>query len=95
MFQLVDGFPDIQHLKTDVFRERVRYAAAVKEQLAAGPARRGADAVRAVEQGLGQLERRANPACVIDLFLSYRAVKAWHGMIALVDRDAARRWRRR
>ena len=53
VFQLVEDFPDIQRLKTDVFRERVRYSQQVKEQLAA--ARKGGpDAVRAVEDGLAR-----------------------------------------
>ena len=86
VFQLVDGFPDIQRLKTDVFRERVRYSQQVKEQLAAAR-KGGADAVRAVETGLGNIAD-ADSGSVIDLFLSYRAVKAWNDMIALVDRMA-------
>ena len=80
------GFPDIQRLKTDVFRERVRYSQQVKEQLAAAR-KGGADAVRAVETGLGNIAD-ADSGSVIDLFLSYRAVKAWNDMIALVDRMA-------
>jgi tetratricopeptide (TPR) repeat protein len=86
-FQLVEGFPDIQHLKTDVFRDRVRYAAEVKEQLAT-TRRQGLEAVRAVEQGLGRLENHES-AVVIDLFLSYRAVKAWPAMIELAGRMPA------
>jgi hypothetical protein len=34
LFQLVEGFPDIQHIKTDVFRERVKYSEELKKQLA-------------------------------------------------------------
>jgi hypothetical protein len=34
IFQLVEGFPDIQHIKTDVFRERVNYSEELKKQLA-------------------------------------------------------------
>src|SRR5215207_2389242 len=34
IFQLVEGFPDIQHIKTDVFRERVNYSEDLKKQLA-------------------------------------------------------------
>jgi hypothetical protein len=84
VFQLVDGFPDIQRLKTDVFRERVRYSQQVKDQLATARTQ-GVDAVRAVEAELGTLAD-ADAGCVIDLFLSYRAVKAWAAMIALVER---------
>jgi len=34
IFQLVEGFPDIQRLKTDVFRDRVAYSQRIKERLA-------------------------------------------------------------
>jgi hypothetical protein len=87
IFQLVEGFPDIQHLKTDVFRDRVRYAAEVKERLALAR-RQGLEAVQAVEQDLGRLEDHES-AVVIDLFLSYRAVKAWPAMIELAGRMPA------
>ena len=84
IFQLVEGFPDIQRLKTDVFRERIAYANQIKQRLAA--ARRGGEeAVRAVEAGLGDLAAQES-AVVIDLFLSFRAVQAWQGMIDLVAR---------
>lgn len=33
VYQLVEGFPDIQHIKTDVFRERVEYSAALGRHL--------------------------------------------------------------
>jgi hypothetical protein len=87
IFQLVEGFPDIQHLKTDVFRDRVRYAAGVKERLATAR-RQGLEAVRAIEQDLGSIEDHES-AVVIDLFLSYRAVKAWPAMIELAGRMPA------
>lgn len=84
VFQLLDGFPDIQHLKTDVFRERVRYADEIKIKLA-GARKVDRDAVHQVEQTLGDISH-AEAGVVIDLFLSYRAVKAWNDMIALVAR---------
>jgi len=34
VFQLIEGFPEIDRLKTDVFRDRVRYSARWKERLA-------------------------------------------------------------
>ncbi len=84
VFQLLDGFPDIQRLKTDVFRDRVQYSARLKEQLAAARSQ-GAEAVRAVEQQLGKVAD-TEASVVIDLFLSYRAVKAWQDMLELVGR---------
>src|SRR3954465_2727659 len=84
IFQLVEGFPDIQRLKTDVFRERVAYSNRMKERLAAAR-RQGEDAVRVIETELGDIASQES-AVVIDLFLSYRAVKAWQAMIDLVAR---------
>lgn len=86
VFQLVEGFPDIQRLKTDVFRDRVRYSQQVKERLAAAR-KQGVAAVRAVAAQLGTIAD-AESGVVVDLFLSYRAVKGWDDMIALVDRMA-------
>lgn len=76
VFQLVSEFPapDISRLRTDVFRDRVAYAQASKVQLAAARAA-GADAVAAIESGLTVGD--ADPAVVIDLYLSYRAVEAF------------------
>lgn len=87
VFQLVEGFPDLQRLKTDVFRDRVAYSAEIKKKLASAR-RAGADAVRAVAGSLGQPASETDAAVVIDLFLSYRAVKAWDDMIALVAKMA-------
>jgi hypothetical protein len=84
VYQLVDGFPDIQRLKTDVFRERVNYRTETKARLAAAR-KQGADAVRAVEASLGKIADQ-EAGVVIDLYLSYRAVKGWKEMIALVDK---------
>ena len=82
----LDGylFPDIARLRTDVFRDRVQYAQDVKQKLAAAR-RAGLDAVRAVEQELGNLDA-IESAALVDLFLSYRAVKGWPEMIALAAR---------
>src|SRR4051812_43235164 len=55
IFQLVESFPDIQHIKTDVFRERVNYARDQRAKLEA--ARRGGiGEVRKFEAGLGALD---------------------------------------
>jgi hypothetical protein len=87
LFQLVDGFPDIQHLKTDVFRDRVDYSHGIKKRLAQA---RKADlaAVRQIEQDLvdstGSLGD-VDAGVLIDVFLSYRALGGWDDMIALVS----------
>jgi hypothetical protein len=54
IFQLVEGFPDIQRLKTDVFRERVAFSNRMKERLAAAR-RKGEEAVREIETELGDV----------------------------------------
>lgn len=84
VFQMVDGYPDIQRLKTDVFRDRVQYAEQIKRQLATARAQ-GLPALEAVESTLGDIAL-AEAALVVDLFLSYRSIKAWEKMIALVRR---------
>lgn len=84
LYQLLEDYPAIAHEKTDVFREQVEYAEAVKERLARAR-KEGIDAVRATD---GELEplRDQQAGVIIDLFLSYRAVKGWNEMIALVER---------
>jgi hypothetical protein len=85
VFQLVEGLPtpQLDHAKTDVFRERVRYSAEIKERLAEAR-EHGPAAVRAVEDDLGPLDK-IEAGVVVDLFLSYRAVESWKDMIRLVD----------
>jgi hypothetical protein len=85
VFQLVDDLPapQIDRLKTDVFRDEAVYSAAAKERLASARAE-GADAVRAVEDDLGALED-VEAGVLVDLLLSYRATKAWGEMIRLVE----------
>ena len=86
IFQLVEGMraPEIDRLKTDVFRDRVRYSAQIKDRLAIAR-KQGVEALRALERELGMITDQES-GVVIDLFLSYRAVKAWEDMIALVDK---------
>src|SRR6266566_331901 len=85
LFQLVTDWPrpDIARLKTDKFRDVVEYSRRFKDKLSAAR-RAGADAVRAVERELNVAD--ADPAIVVDLFLSYRAVKDWDSMVKLVER---------
>jgi tetratricopeptide (TPR) repeat protein len=88
VFQLADEFSGIQRLKTDVFRERADYSPRLKERLSIAR-KRGVEALRAIEAelasrsgGLADVEA----GVVIDLFLSYRAVKAWSDMIAIAGK---------
>lgn len=86
IFQLLDGLSpsNIDHLKTDVFREQVTYSKRMKERLKAARAG-GRDAVLEVEKELGRVDN-CETGVLIDLFLSYRAVKAWADMVALVEK---------
>ncbi len=89
VYQLVDGYPDVQHRKTDVFREQVRYSEDMKKQLAEVRARKSGatEALGNLERGLGDI-KLAEAGVVIDLFLSYRSISGWPQMIALVERMA-------
>lgn len=84
VYQLVEDFPEIDHTKTDVFRDRVRYSAEVKERLAQARGE-GIEAIRAIEAGLGEIKDQ-EAGVVIDLFISYRAVKGWSEMIELAGK---------
>jgi tetratricopeptide (TPR) repeat protein len=85
VFQLIGDLPrpEIDRLKTDVFREQAAYSAEAKEKLARARAQ-DAEAVRAVEQGLGALDD-VEAGILVDLLLSYRATGAWQDMIRLVE----------
>jgi len=88
LFELLDGLqpPDLARLQTDSFRDRVELSAQTKERLA-DARRRGVDAVREIESSLGDIGQ-AESAVVVDLFLSYRAVKAWSDMATLAGKMA-------
>ncbi len=84
VFQLVDGFPNIEPSRTDVFRNQVAYAADVKARLERARLL-GADALQEIEATLGPIED-CDPGILIDLFLSYRDAKSWGNMIELANR---------
>lgn len=86
MSHLVDNynFPDIASIRTDVFHDRVHVAQDIRTRLAEAK-RSGIDAIRALEQELTDLDA-IESAVIIELFLSYRAVKGWKEMIALAER---------
>jgi hypothetical protein len=86
IYELVENFPvpELDHTKTDVFRDRVRYSANAKERLAEAR-KEGVEAVRAIEADLVPIQDQ-EAGVVVDLFLSYRAVKAWKDMVALHEK---------
>ena len=79
-----DDFPEIARLKTDTFRERSHHSQDIKEKLTAAR-RSGLAAVAAVEDEMPAIDDMES-ATIVDLLLSYRAVKGWRQMIALVER---------
>jgi tetratricopeptide (TPR) repeat protein len=85
VFQLIGDLhrPEIDRLKTDLFREQAEYSAEIKDRLAAARSR-DADAVRAVEHELGPLPD-VEAGVLVDLLLSYRATGAWTDMTQLVE----------
>jgi tetratricopeptide (TPR) repeat protein len=84
IFQLVEGFPEIDHTKTDVFRDRVQYSSQLKEQIAAAR-NQGKEALVNLERQMGDI-KNLESGVVIDLFLSYRAVKTWSEMVDLAKK---------
>jgi len=84
LYQLVDDYPDIDHTKTDVFREQVKYSSEIKKKLTLAR-KEGLDVLRNLEKDLGDI-KNIEASVVTDLFLSYRAVKGWKEMINLVEK---------
>lgn len=86
VFQLIEGFPEpnIAHIKTDVFRDRVQYSAEIKAKLAVARGQ-GADALRDLEKELGDIND-IEFGVSVDLFLAYRDKKAWQDMVDLVKK---------
>lgn len=80
-------FPAVDHLKTDLFQKYVADADERHRALAAAK-KEGVAAVRAVEQSFGDIEQ-ADFGVLLDLYLTYRAVKAWDAMIDLARRMPA------
>jgi hypothetical protein len=88
IFQLVDVLPhwQIDHAKTDVFREQIDYSKRYKKRLA-DAVRAGADAVKeiAAEAALKNLNE-IETGTIVDLYLSLRDVEAHSAMIDLYER---------
>lgn len=84
VFRLVEGMQalEIDPARTEPFQDRVRQAAELRQRLTAAR-EEGVHAVRRVQEELGELAQ-ADAGLVIELFLVYRALRAWDDMIALV-----------
>ena len=88
LFQLLDDLPEpvVAHEKTDTFREQVEYSNEIKGRLKAARSQ-GGDAVRKVEEELGEIAN-VESGVVVDLLLSYRATSAWAEMVDLAGKMA-------
>ena len=73
IFQLVEGFPDIQHIKTDIFRERVKYSEELKKQLAQIRREKTSLDLRNFVESLKDIKNQ-EAGVIVDIFLSYRAL---------------------
>lgn len=83
IFNLIEDMPRIQvdHEKTDIFRDRVSYSRDFKNRLAVARSS-GVDAVRQIARDLPDM-RNTEAGIIVDLFLSYRGVKAYQDMVDL------------
>lgn len=86
VFQFIEGMQEQQldREKTDLFRDEVEYSIARKKQLASARSN-GLAAVQAVESELDDLQD-VEAGVLVDLLLSYRAVKGFEEMKALTAR---------
>ena len=84
IYQFVEDYPNIAHTKTDLFRDQVRYSAEQKERLKT-VRKQGVDALRALEAEFEPI-KDLESGVIIDLFLSYRAVKGWQEMVDLTQK---------
>jgi tetratricopeptide (TPR) repeat protein len=83
LYQLLNDYPNVQHDKTDVFRQQVELNRNRREEINAARRARSRSALEEVEKAMGDL-RNVEAATLVDLLLAYRGVKAWAAMIALV-----------
>ena len=81
LFNLIENMPrmEVDHEKTDLFRGRVNHSREFKQRLAEAR-KSGADAVREIADELPNLQN-VEAGIVVDLFLSFRAIKSYQEMI--------------
>ena len=90
LFEVLRGYqaPDIAHLKTDTFRQRVQYSEQAKQALETARANRDVEAIVEVEKRLGEFDE-SESGILVDILLSYRAFSQWEKMAGLVERMPA------
>jgi hypothetical protein len=84
LYQLINDYPDIDHTKTDVFRDQVSYSIDMKRKLSLAR-KKGIKALSKIEKEMGNIEN-TEASIITDLFLSYRADRGWSKMINLVEK---------
>jgi hypothetical protein len=84
VYQLINEMPrpQIDRLKTDTFRDVVEYSEEIKEQLRIARSKGKAEVIK-IKNKIKNI-RDQDPAIIIDLFLSFRAVKDYQSMVDLV-----------
>lgn len=87
LFQLLDGLKpfDIEHEKSDIFREQVKYSSFIKAQLQSARESGSRDELHSIQNALGNLNE-VESGILVDLFLSYRSVESFDDMIDLVSK---------
>ena len=86
LFQLLEGIQPLQVAsdRTDVFREQVAYVEDLKTELSRARRSGGSDEIKKIRAKLGTLDL-VKSGVVIDVLLSFRALKDWQAMIDLVN----------
>lgn len=90
LYQLVEGYPKIDHTKTDIFRERVAYSKQKKRELKEARKEENLtkeeriDKIKEIEDKSGKIIDLES-GLIIDFLLSYRAISAWDEMIRLIS----------
>ena len=86
LFELLPEYvgSSLPHESTETFRDRARAASELTERMRAAAEAEDADALRAIEDEIGDLGT-ASPELPVDLLLAYRDVSAWADMIRCVE----------
>jgi hypothetical protein len=86
VFQLVDYLPtpNLDHQKTDLFREQVRYSEEAKRAFAGARKAKSVDGVEKVLAGL-RPTAELEVGILVDAMLSFRALEAWPRMVSFIE----------
>jgi hypothetical protein len=88
LFHLLQGYraPELAHLVTDTFRDRVRYSELLRQRIKTArraPKPEAPEQLRAIQVELAANVDAVELGGLVDLFLSYRAVEAFDRIIEL------------